>query len=428
MGSATAATQIEGGDRNNTWFRWCETGHIHDASHCLRAADHWNRYSDDIRLMKDLNHDTYRMGLEWSRIEPAPETFNLAAIEHYRDEIMALQQNGIKPLVTLHHFSNPLWLEDAGGWENPDAVIHFIRYTRYVLEHLGDLVSDWVTINEPNVFLIYGYVRGIWPPGKKDIGSMFKAMRHVVTAHIQSYRAIHQIRTGKNFPGRTLVGVAHHLRVFDPENDQWLNRIPARLTRYLFQELFLSSMATGRFGFPLGFGQYPAGKGRFYDFIGINYYSRDMVRFKLDPGNMFGALKVNEEAETNDLGWEIYPEGLYRLCKRYYSIYQAPIFITENGICDAADSKRARFMYDHLVQIARLIGEGIPVDRYYHWSLLDNFEWLEGESARFGLVANDFETQDRIIRPSGRFYGEICREKAVTQEMIKEYLENNHRS
>lgn len=426
LGSATSATQIEGGDTNNSWYKWCQTpGHINDNTSCYRAADHWNQYRDDIQIMKDLHHDLYRMGLEWSRIEPEQGKYNEAAIAHYRDEISFLLQNGIKPLVTLHHFTNPIWFDDLGGWENSQAVELFRKYTEYVVSELGDLVNDWITINEPNVFLIYGYVRGTWPPGKTDIFAMFKAMRHIVAAHIQSYREIHRIRSKRNYPGKTLVGVAHHLRIFDPEDGKWRNQLPAKSIQYIFQDLFLKSMATGKFSFPLGMGGHPLGRGKYYDFLGINYYSRDLVSFKFDPTIMFGELKVKENVPVNDLSWEIYPEGLYRLCRKYYAQYQAPIYITENGICDAEDTQRSLFIYEHLRQIVRLCNEGIPVERYYHWTLLDNFEWSEGESGRFGLVANDFETQKRTIRQSGRFYSEICAKKAVTQEMIAKYLSNS---
>jgi beta-glucosidase len=423
MGSATSATQIEGGDKNNSWYRWCQSpGHIHDGTDCIRADDHWNRYPKDIHLLKELHHDVYRMGLEWSRIEPEQGKYDETAIRHYRDEISLLLQNNIKPLVTLHHFSNPLWFDDMGGWENPNVVELFTCFTRYVVNELGDLVSEWITINEPNVFLVYGYARGTWPPGKTNILAMFKAMRHLVLAHIQSYREIHRIRSERKFTGNTMVGIAHHLRIFDPENGKFRNKVPAKLIQYLSQDLFLKSMGYGKFCFPLGFGGYPLGRGKYYDFLGINYYSRDMIRLAFDPANMFGKLLVKENAPVNDLGWEIYPEGLYRLCRKYYARYQAPIYITENGICDAHDTQRAQFIYDHLQQIVRLNREGIPVERYYHWSLIDNFEWAEGENARFGMVANDFETQQRTIRQSGQFYGAICKKKAITEAMIDKYL------
>lgn len=422
LGTATSSLQIEGGDRNNNWYRWCEQKKIKDGSHSIVADDHWNRYRSDIELLKELHSDTYRMGLEWSRIEPEPGKFNVEALAHYRDELTELIKNGIRPLVTLHHFSHPLWLEDLGGWENPIVVEYFKKYTRQVIESLGDLVDSWITINEPNVFTFYGYLQGSWPPGKKDIGAVFRVFKNMVHAHIESYQLIHQIRSEKGFPGETLAGVAHHLRIFEPLENKMLNRFSAVLIRYFFQDLIVKAMATGQLNFPLGFGGCPFGKGNYQDFLGINYYTRDMVRFQWNPGMMFSQLTVKAGAPTNDLGWEIYPGGLYRICKHYYQKYQIPIFITENGICDQKDTKRAQFIYDHLREVAKLVEEEIPVRRYYHWSFIDNFEWLEGESARFGLVANDFSTQTRTIRRSGRFYAEVCRNKEATREIISNYF------
>lgn len=423
MGSATSAFQIEGGDRNNSWYAWCEDpNHIKDGSSCFRATDHWNRYAEDIRIMKELHHDVYRMGLEWSRIEPEQSRFDQTAIARYRNEIETLLQNGIRPLVTLHHFSNPLWLEQTGGWGNPRIVEYFTAYTRYVVNNLGDLVSDWITINEPNVYLACGYAQGIWPPGKSDFPLLFKILQLMIQAHISSYREIHKIRSAGKFKEDTLVGVAYHMVLFEAENGLLRNKLPTRLYRYLFQDLFLEGFGTGKMNFPLGMGSYPFGKGRFFDFIGINYYTRNLVRFAWDPAILFGDLTVEENAPVNDVGAEIYSEGIYHICRACYEKYHAPIFITENGLCDADDTIRTKFIYDHLQQIVRLIEKGIPVKRYYHWTLLDNFELEQGESARYGLVACNFETQERTIRTSGRFYGEVCQKKAVTQEMINKYL------
>ncbi len=415
MGSATAATQIEGGDTNNNWYDWCLKNRIKDGTSCLRANDHWNRYPEDIELMKQLNHHVYRMGIEWSRIEPEKGVFDDGSIEHYRQEIKLLLDNGIKPLVTLHHFSHPLWFVAQGEFENTSAVESFEQYTRYVVERLGDLVAEYITINEPNVFVINGYFFGDWPPGKKNLKLAMKVYKNMTLCHIAAYKAIHEIRREKGFEGRTMVGVANHLRIFDPFSKNPLDYIAARLMQYIFQDAIVKSMTGGFLVPPVGLGA-PAGKGRYYDFIGINYYTRSAVQFR---GFKDSAMPGNPR---NDLGWEIYPEGLSKLCRRYYKKYRAPIWITENGTCDAKDSFRAKYIYTHLYEVAKLNEEGIPVERYYHWTLTDNFEWIEGESARFGLIEVDYETQKRTIRKSGCFYGEVCRENAVTQEMLAEYF------
>lgn len=414
-GCATAATQIEGGDRNNSWYDWCEKGKISDGTSCLRAADHWNRYAEDIGLMTELNMKVYRMGLEWSRIEPGNGVFDVAALRHYREEIGLLLEKGIKPLVTLHHFSNPLWFCREGEFETEKCVKYFERYTRYVVENLGDLISEYVTINEPNVYVTSGYFFGAWPPGKKNLGLAMKIYRNMTLCHIAAYKAIHELRLSKGYEGKTMVGVAHHLRVFDPASRNPLDFLAAKAMRHIFQDAIIRSMTGGFLIPPVGLGA-PAGTGRFADFLGINYYSRSMVRCKGFKD------ETKAGAPVNDLGWEIYPEGLSRICRRYYAKYGIPLWITENGTCDSRDAFRTEYVYSHLFEVSKLCNEGIPVERYYHWTLTDNFEWTEGESARFGLIGLDYETQKRSVRKSGRFFGEVCGSNAVTEEMIKKYL------
>jgi len=418
FGTATAALQVEGGDTNTNWYRWAEMGHIKDKTSPLRANDHWNRYKEDTELLAELGVQTHRMGLEWSRIEPEKGKYSSDAIQHYRDEISLLLKHNIRPLVTLYHFSHPLWFEDTNGWENEQNVTSFLSFVRYVVENLKDLVSDWVTINEPNVYLSYGYVLGLWPPGKQDVGAMINAARNMVTAHIKAYELIHELRPSAAFEQPTRVGVAYHLRVFDPF---WvlspLDHISSWLNRFVFQDIFLEGMGRGLFLPPLGRG-YPLGKGVYQDFLGINYYSRDMVQFCWKPTELFARRLVKKGALTNDLGWEIYPRGLYLLGKALYKKYKLPIFITENGTCDREDRFRSRFIFDHLKEVCRLIGEGVPVERYYHWTFIDNFEWIEGESAPFGLLANDYALQKRTFRSSALLYKEICKTKTLSEDML----------
>lgn len=432
FGTATAALQIEGGDRGNTWYRWAEEGRIKDGSHCIVAADHWNRVDEDISLMHGLNVQVYRMGVEWSRIEPEPGRFEEQAIEHYRYELEKLHEIGIRPMVTLHHFSHPIWFEDTGGWDRDDAPEIFARYVRHVADALGDLAPDWITINEPNVFLVQGYLFGEWPPGEKSIAKYLGVGRTMIAAHHRAYAELH--RSAKKHGRECNVGAAHHIRVFDPlRPNHLLDRFVTGLYRSEFQWLFVNGMTDGKLAFPvtpdknyreaLDAARAEAPEhGQLSDFIAVNYYSRDMLSFTPNPSLAFGRVHTHPGSETNDLGWEIYPKGLLRVLRDVGSRYPLPIYITENGTCDAADSFRARFIYDHLKAVSAAIGEGIDVRRYYHWSLLDNFEWLEGLSIRFGLIHVDYETQERTIRRSAEFYAEIARTGSVTKEMIERYL------
>ncbi|MBF0351325.1 MAG: glycoside hydrolase family 1 protein [SAR324 cluster bacterium] len=421
FGTATASLQIEGGDRNNSWYRWAEQGHIHDGTHCIVANDHWNRVEEDIGLMQAMNCQTYRMSLEWSRIEPKPGKFDKKVIRHYRNEIALLIASGIRPLVTLHHFSNPLWLEDIGAWTNPKVIRFFKRYASWCVKNLGDLVSDWCTLNEPNIYLVNGYLFGNWPPGKNfHLPLFFKAAKNMIQAHITVYQTIHKMRK-KHRWNNTSVGVAHHLRVFDPATGTLQEKLLAQLHYTIFQDMFVAGMTEGKLIPPLGVGK-TTGKARYSDFFGINYYTRDMIRQAWNPQEILGIREVPAGAPVNDLGWEIYPEGLYRTCKRYYERYQVPLYITENGICDRNDTQRSRYIFDHLKALRQALDEGINIQRYYHWTLMDNFEWAEGLSAKFGLVEVNYENQRRTIRRSGLFYTEICRNKAVTPDMIQKWL------
>lgn len=407
LGCATAATQIEGGDTNNSWYDWAlKPGKIKGGASPVRANRHWEMYEQDIQLMARLGMQHYRMGIEWSRIEPEQGKFNGAAIEHYRREIKLLLRYHIHPLITLHHFSNPMWFEKMGAFEHPGCVAIFQSYVVYTVEHLKDLCTDYVTINEPNVYVTNGYVYGDWPPGKRPLPVAMRVMKHLTLCHITAYREIHRIYGKKH----VIVGFANHLRVFEPYTKNPFYHLEAKIMQYLFQGALTQSMSTGRLKFPIGVSA-PLGTGKFYDYIGINYYTRSAVKH-------FGNFYLPNR-EINNLGWDIYPEGLLILCKDQYKKYKAPIWITENGTCDRDDSFRPRFIYEHLKQLAE---SGLPVERYYHWTFLDNFEWAEGETAPFGLVKCDFETQERTVRKSGEFYSEIIRDGGITAEMIARYL------
>lgn len=406
LGTATAATQIEGGDTTSNWYHWAQAGGTKDGAGPDTACDHWTRWKSDLSLITDLNSHTYRLGLDWARMEPRRGVFDQAAFAHYREELQALRATGVEPLVTLYHFGHPMWFEEAGGWTRRGAITDWLRFVSRVLEEAGDLITDWVTINEPNVYLIFAHLFGEWPPGERRVSQFLKGARNMIAAHRAAYTLIHDHARRVGVDAR--VGVAHHLRVFDPARPTMRDRFACRTTRYLSQGIFLRTM-TGR-------------RGKWADFIGVNYYTRDIVRFSPDPASGFGLRSVAAGAPVNDLGWEIYPRGLYRVVRAAYERFRLPVFVTENGICDHQDSVRSRFLYDHLYQISGLIRDGVPVQRYYHWSLMDNFEWAEGNEPRFGLYAVDYATQARTARTSARFFSEIARRRAVSADMMEQYL------
>ncbi len=422
LGTATAATQIEGGDTNNSWYEWAkDSSHIADGTSPLRGADHYNRVKADTALMSKMGMQIYRLGLEWSRIEPQQGVFDKKVIKHYRDEIKQLLDKGIQPLVTLHHFTNPTWFENMGAFAHEDSPEIFLDFIRYTVESLFDLVSDWITINEPNVYAVNGYIFGTWPPGKKaNIIQLSKVYTNLCACHISAYKTIHKIRQENGFaPKSTRVSFANHMRVFKPHT-AWnpLHKASNAFMKYSFQDALTCAMMTGKTSWPVNklprmVSNIHIEQGRFYDFIGLNYYTRDAI--------VTGKQAVFENAPINDLGWEIYPQGIVELSEELYNKYAAPIWVTENGTCDNNDTFRSKYIYEHL----KVISESkLPFERFYHWSFMDNFEWAEGEEPRFGIVHIDYETQKRTIKKSGKFYSEIIKENGVTDTMYKRYVKD----
>ena len=416
LGSATAATQIEGGDENNNWARFAAEGKVKDGSTPVRADDHYARFREDIDLMAEMGLQIYRFGIEWSRIEPKRGEYCEEALAHYREEIAYMISKGIRPLLTLHHFTNPLWFEDMGAFEHKDSPEIFLSLVKRSIESFGDLVSEYITINEPNVYATNSLLFGEWPPEKRSMTSVVRAFSNMTAAHIKAYRYIHEKRKEMGFDD-TKVSFANHLRIFAPENPQNpLHRFFANASAYLFQDAITTAMMTGKCRYPI-LRRQGVKKGKYYDFIGINYYSRSTVRGFADG--------VKADCFKNDLGWEIYHEGLLDLSERLYEKYHAPVFVTENGTCDNTDAFRPRFIYDQLKLISEKENH---ITRYYHWSFLDNFEWKEGESARFGIVHVDYETQGRTVKNSGKLYASIIQNGGVTEEAYEAFVKDSHYS
>ena len=413
LGTATAATQIEGGDENNNWARFAKEGKVKDGTTPVRADDHYARFKEDIDLMAELGLQIYRFGIEWSRIEPQRGEYCEEAIAHYREEIEYMISKGIVPLLTLHHFTNPLWFEDMGAFEHKDSPEIFLSFVKKAIESFGDLVSDYITINEPNIYCTNSLLFGEWPPEKKSMASVVRAFSNMTAAHVKAYGYIHEKRCEMGYDD-TKVSFANHLRVFEPENEKNpLHRFFSWATEYLFQGAITTAMMTGKCFYPV-LRRKGVKKGKYYDFIGINYYSRSTVKGLADG--------VREDCCKNDLGWEIYHEGLLELSESLYEKYHAPVFVTENGTCDNSDSFRPRFIYDQLKLISERENH---IARYYHWSFTDNFEWKEGESARFGIVHVDYETQKRTVKQSGRLYASIIKNGGVTDDAFDQFVKDS---
>ncbi len=404
-GTATASHQVEGGNANNDWWEWeQQSGRIRDGTTSGLACDHYHRYREDFDLLASLHQNAHRLSLEWSRLEPAPGTVDRDAVRHYREVLEYLHRVGLEPVVTLHHFTNPRWLAAKGGWEVPEVVDRFAAYVARAVDAFGDLVRYWVPINEPVVYATMGYLTGIWPPGKRSLPRLIAVLQNMLRGHARAARLIHE----RSPRSDVQVGVAHHVRVFDAYRPLLPgDRFVARLGEALFNRAVLHALVDGRYHFPFGRGPIPDGDGAL-DFIGVNYYSREMATFDFRrPRTFFGSYFAHPTHPKTAAGWEIYPEGVYRVLK-YVARFKKPILITENGVADERDELRPGFLLAHLEEIHRAMREGVPVTGYLHWSALDNFEWAEGRRLRFGLIHVDYETFQRTVKPSGELYAAIC--------------------
>ena len=410
LGVSSASAQIEGGEVGSNWNDWYHRGFIKDGSDPAVADDHWNRWREDCELMAALHLPIARLGIEWARVMPERGKPDEAVITRYRQELAYLKELGIRPLVTLHHFSNPMWFEEAGGFAKRENLEDFLDFARLCVRRFGDLVSDWITINEPNVYATNGYFYGSWPPGRKSFSQTFAVLENLAWCHIRCYTLLHEAREKMGFSD-TMVGFANHLRVFDPENPKNpLHRAAAAVSEYLFQGAITEAMSTGVFRWPLhNRGKLP--KGEYCDFHGLNYYTRSTVRGLADG--------VRSNSPRNDLGWEIYPEGMVRCAQKLEALFPRPIWVTENGTCDNQDTFRARYIYEHLEAMLRA---GRPVQRYYHWCFCDNVDWREGQRARFGLVHVDYATQVRTVKDSGKFYADLITNGGVTEAAYETYV------
>jgi beta-glucosidase len=421
-GTATSAYQVEGNNTKNDWWAFEQQPDAiwHDDRSGL-ACDWWRNAEGDFDLMAEMGHNTHRLSVEWSRIEPEEDTFDPAAIARYREMLTGLRERGIEPIVALFHFTTPLWLARNGGWRNPAVVEHIRRFVRYTAEQLGDLVTLWCTINEPSVYATLGYLFGEHAPGVKSWRLCFRVLSHQLQAHAAAYRAIHELDENAQ------VGLAKATQIFDPlEPTDWASGRLARLLDYLFNGIVLRAVEDGRLRSPLGLGIRRHGPlVDSLDWLGVNYYSRRRVSLRRGGGDRMSVLHRTPGAEVSDSGRggpysEIYPQGLCRVLKRVAGLGK-PIYVTENGLPDADDDQRPRFVLTHLSQMHRAMAEGVDVRGYYHWTFVDNFEWAEGWALDFGLVALDVETQARAPRPSARLYSEIIEANAVTREMVKAY-------
>lgn len=414
-GTATSSHQVEGQNTNNQWWAWEQQGRVYRGDVSGNACGWWQEVEPDLNRAAALGQNAHRLSVEWSRIEPCDGIFDDAAIERYRAMLQAMHSRGITPMVTLHHFTNPCWLEVQGGWLNPDTPQRFARYVDYVVDGLGDLCQLWCTINEPGIYAGLSYMAGWWPPGWSKPRQALQVVRNMLHGHAVAATVIHHRDTAHQ------VGLVHNFHIFDPASTAACDKLLAALFDYWNNRVLLDALRTGRLAPPLGLGlrEIP-GLRESSDFFGLNYYTRSRVRFFSGaPDWVFGHVFTPTDVEQSDIGadgktyGEIYPSGLYRALLRIHYRLELPIYVTETGLPDHDDDQRPRFILNHLSATHHALEDGVDVRGVFLWSLLDNFEWAHGWSLRFGLYGFDERSGKRSLRPSAALYAICARANAI---------------
>jgi beta-glucosidase len=414
FGVATSAYQAEGGIEND-WSAWERAGKLNDpAARMGRGAGHWDRFAEDVGLITSLGATAYRLSIEWARVEPRRGQWDEAAWSGYRHRLELLRRAGVRPVVTLHHFTHPPWFHAETPWHEPASLEAWRRYVRRCADLLQGLDAAVTTINEPNVFVLGGYLAAKMPPGLADGKLAFLALANLARAHVIARQEL----IDRAWGGKVTVGVAQNVLLFAPKR-VWspLDQALCRLAESNYNHAFLETLATGKLrvqmpGLLAGSADID-GAANSTEYTGINYYTRAHLGFvSRAPFVSFEFLDKHGRGLT-DIGWEEYPSGFGTLLKQMKR-YRRPVWVTENGLDDRLGTRRPRFLYEHLRELLLARQEGVDVNTYLHWSLLDNFEWLEGWGPRFGLYRVDLKTQARTPTPAVEYFRRLARERVLT--------------
>jgi beta-glucosidase len=434
-GAATAAYQIEGawdadGKGESIWDRFSHTpGTIANGDTGDVACDHYHRWQEDIALMRAIGLPAYRFSISWPRLLPqGTGRPNLPGLDFYSRLVDALLENGIQPYVTLYHWDLPQALQDQGGWPARSTAEAFVAYADLVSSRLGDRVRNWMTFNEPFVSAYVGHLEGRHAPGHTDLDEMLAAAHHLLLAHGWAVPVIR-----RNVPN-SQVGLVLNLSPVDPSSPSPADHEAALHEDGVLNRWYLDPVS-GR-GYPTDVLQgYNRQMGFIHDgdlkaiaapldFLGVNYYSRKIVRSRAVPESQNQPRTVFADSEKTAMGWEVYPQGLYRILERVQDDYAFPnLYVTENGAAypdrihpdgSVQDPQRVAYLHRHLKAVHQAIVAGVPVRGYFAWSFLDNFEWSYGYAKRFGLVYVDYPTHRRVIKSSAHWYRDVIAANAIT--------------
>lgn len=394
-GASTSSHQVEGGTHNQ-WTVWeLENAkslaakaeyHLHDLESWPRVkaeakdpnnyvsgdgVDHYHLYEDDFQIIKKLNMNAFRYSIEWSRVEPSEGAWNVEAIAHYKQYTQRLRELGIEPVVTLFHFTLPVWFTEIGGFEKRRNVKYFTRYAEKIVNELGVSLRYVITINEPMVYAMESYYQQHWPPAVRSKYKLWRVINNLAYAHRQATKVIHAQNR------RYKITISHNSAYFYPGDTAWLSRTSANVMQYMYDDYFLRKVV------------------KHCDFLGINFYFSNRV---------YGYRTHSPDERVSDVGWDLSPSHIQFVLERLHRKYKLPIMITETGLADGEDAQRQWFITQQLIGIQKALDEGVDVRGYLHWSLLDNFEWASGKWPRYGLVHVDYQTKKRTLRSSAVWY------------------------
>jgi len=393
-GTATAAHQIEGGNDNNDWWRFELTPGTGTKEPSGAACDSWNRWGEDLALVKDMGLDAYRFSVEWSRIEPSDGEFSTEALDHYREIMVTAREMGLKNVVTFHHFTTPLWLADQGGWTNPIIVEKFARFCDVAVRHFGEYIDVACTINEPNMVAMIGYYGGAFPPGIKGDWDGFRAATNNFVAAHEAAREVLKAGPG-DFPVGITVAVPDHRYHLDSAyegpgigQDELPEEFPGREYQWLLVDAYLESA-------------------RGDDFIGVQTYSTHHVDAHGQHMPKPDSLRVTQ------MGWPYTPEAVGQTVRYAAAKTGVPVIVTENGVAATDDDDRVEYISRALVALRAAMDDGVDVRGYFYWSLLDNFEWAAGYEPLFGLTSVDLETFKRTPKRSAKYFASLVASSRV---------------
>ncbi|MFA7244764.1 MAG: glycoside hydrolase family 1 protein [Candidatus Magasanikbacteria bacterium] len=384
-GCSTSAHQIEGG-LNNDWTEWEKSeNRIKELKNknlnpfdfiSGQAANSFEDNNADINCLKELNANSYRFSIDWSRIEPEKGKFDEKALEYYLNLLKKLRAHNIEPFVTLWHWPIPLWAKAEGGWTSKKIIKHFNEFVEHVVKYLNPEVNFWITLNEPMVYAANSYLTGVWPPQEKSPLKYYLVVNNLIKAHKTIYDTI------KKLDPNCQIGIAKQNIYFEAYQNKFVNKLLKLTADWWWNFRFLNKIKDKQ------------------DFIGLNYYFHSKINY--------GFVSDHKYEKFSDLGWGLHPEGIYHLLKDLKK-YNKPIYITENGLADRGDQHRSWYIGEIIKNMHQAIADGVDLKGYFHWSLIDNFEWAEGFHPHFGLYEVDFQNFKRSPRPSAIYYQDICK-------------------